>query len=118
MKHKNGHWVWLLSRAVGVRNEEGEIQRLIGTHTDITAQKQREEELKFFIAENERQKKELAEAKEKAEAANQAKSDFLATMSHEIRTPLNVVIGLARILLDKVQTTEKREMVETLYTNA
>jgi len=118
MRHGDGHWVWLLSRAVGLWDEHGKIRRLIGTHMDITAQKQREEELKYFIAENERQKKELEEAKERAETASQAKSDFLATMSHEIRTPLNVVIGLSRLLMDKVQTPQKREMAETLYANA
>jgi PAS domain S-box-containing protein len=118
IRHKEGHWIWVMSRGIGIWDENGDIQRLIGTHTDITDQKQREEELKYFAAENERQRQELAEAKEKAEAANQAKSDFLATMSHEIRTPLNVVIGLARLLLEKVQTTQKREMVETLYANA
>jgi PAS domain S-box-containing protein len=117
-RHRDGRWVWMLSRGIGIWDENGRIQRLIGTHTDITAQKEREEELNFFIRENERQKQELEIARDKAETANQAKSDFLAVMSHEIRTPLNVIIGLAHLLKEKVQSDEKRTMVDTLYANA
>ena len=47
-------------------------------------------------------------AREAAEEANQAKSDFLATMSHEIRTPLNGILGLAR-LLSETETSERQK---------
>jgi len=101
MKHKNGHYVDILSRATAVFDKNGKAIRIVGTHVDIT----KSQELK----------KELLKAKEQAEESDRLKSSFLANMSHEIRTPMNGILGFAELLKEpQLEEGELEQYVEVI----
>lgn len=95
---------WLSVRGVIIPNETGELEFVEGIISDITGQKTWEQQ--------------LVAAKEKAEIANRAKSEFLAMMSHELRTPLNPVVGFCDLLISEVENDDQRETLQIMKSSS
>lgn len=70
------------------------------------------------VTENRRAREDLLRAREDAEAANRAKSEFLAAMSHEIRTPMNAIVGMTDITLQTDLSDDQRDYLHTVQDSA
>lgn len=96
----DGEIIFLESIKAPLKNKEGRTIGLVGISRDISTQVNNE--------------KQLITSQQEAEAANKAKSAFLAMMSHEIRTPMNGVIGASSLLLNTELNDQQEELVHTI----
>jgi PAS domain S-box-containing protein len=95
---------WCSTTKMPLRNSAGEVVGTFGISRDITDLKKAEDELR--------------EARDAANAANRAKSEFVANMSHEIRTPMNGIIGMSELLMDTSLTREQTEYLSMIRQSA
>jgi len=103
-KRKNGDIYPEQLNITAVKNAAGQVTNYVATLVDIAEHKLREENLR--------------QATELAQAANVAKSRFLATMSHEIRTPMNGILGLAQLLLmPNLQEDRRNDHARTILSS-
>ena len=117
-------WVWEQSQPV--LDEKGEATFLEGFITDISdrihskqALEKSNQDLQRLVTEIQATQAELEIAKEKAEQANRAKSEFFANMTHELRTPLNSIIGFAQLLdRDRALPAPQKAKAHTIYRSA
>ncbi|HUJ42024.1 MAG TPA: ATP-binding protein [Opitutaceae bacterium] len=100
-RRKDGSTYPARAIASPVHDSSGRLAHIIAVMEDISERKQVEAALVY--------------ARERAEAGERAKGQFLAMMGHEIRTPLNGIIGFASLLLDTPLTAEQRECVQTIH---
>lgn len=101
---QDGQWRWVHGVAELRGTENGKAVKMVGTVHDVTAEREIQSAL---IA-----------ARDAAEEATRAKSEFLAIMSHEIRTPMNGILGMLAVLDDTSLTDDQRKLVSVARTSA
>jgi len=117
-RHKLGHDVHILTRGIKMKDDEGRVTRVVGVHTDVTELLNAQEELRHQAASLAVLARDLEEQRRTADAANTAKSQFLATMSHEIRTPMNGIIGMLSLMLDSKLNPDQKRWASTALDSA
>ena len=124
LRHKDGHWLWMESRA-SVIPMEGGGHHILTASRDISDSVQREADIQAARDRLQQQADELIllaqnleTERARAEQSNLAKSQFLAMMSHELRTPLTGVLGMADLLLLSNQSEDQERVTKLLARSA
>ncbi len=109
---------WVQTTKVPLCHRDGQVFGVLGVFEDVTERKLTEDELNRYREQLEQlveqRTADLNDARIKAEAATQAKSDFLANMSHEIRTPMNAIIGLTGLALRTTLSAKQRSYLSNV----
>lgn len=109
VRHEDGHWVDVWDQGYIMRDETGQMCRVVGSTADISDRKRAEAERERLLA------RERA-FREEAEQANRMKNEFLAVLSHELRSPLNPILGWTHLLrsrqFDAATTDRALESIE------
>ncbi|MDH5472584.1 MAG: ATP-binding protein [Gammaproteobacteria bacterium] len=96
----DGKVIYVETNKIPLHDSEGRVIGILGTFQDITERKKAEEE--------------LLNAKNLAEQANLAKSDFLSRMSHELRTPLNAILGFSQLLSFEELSEQQKDNINEI----
>jgi len=97
MQHKNGEYLWILARAMVIRDKNGKPVRMAGSHTDVTDRKKIQEELT---------------------ANNKTKDRFFSIIAHDLKSPLGSLMNISEILVNneiKLPEEQKEKMLEAMY---
>ncbi|MBC7695316.1 MAG: response regulator [Burkholderiales bacterium] len=121
---KFGKEYWVLTSLTPILDANGDVEKIISIDSDITKQKNAEQELiiankiaEYSLDSGNKALEELYKAKKQLEESLKVKEQFLANMSHEIRTPMNAIIGFTNLLLKQEKIAVNNQYLDAIKTS-